>query len=252
MAVEARWPPLRWTSDRPVSGFRYAPELAAMTRVTGALAQVLACLPHRDARPAGGGADVGDRREQVVLPEVVGLPPGDLIEQRYCPAGAGRQGRLPAGRGQRRGASPSSRRRRAVAVSSGAGRFLAGMSRRYGRTARRRGRADGCPRVTDCMTSLNRHSAWRSRRQRDLAGLRHTGRSVLIVHLGLRGRAWHITGRYARECRGTGQGARRGVPRRVRSAWAVIWVTRFAAGSTALMRSVPSPAQIKAMSGSPA
>ncbi|HEY6315389.1 MAG TPA: hypothetical protein VIY52_31920 [Streptosporangiaceae bacterium] len=26
------------------------------------------------------GADVGDRREQGVLPEVVGLPPGDLIE----------------------------------------------------------------------------------------------------------------------------------------------------------------------------
>jgi hypothetical protein len=32
------------------------------------------------ATPAGG-ADVGDRREQGVLPEVVGLLPGDLIKQ---------------------------------------------------------------------------------------------------------------------------------------------------------------------------
>ena len=35
-------------------------------------------------------------------------------------------------------ASPSSRTRRAVTVSSGAGRFLAGISRRYGSTADRR------------------------------------------------------------------------------------------------------------------
>jgi hypothetical protein len=49
--------------------------------VARALGQVLACLAHRDARPAGGGADAGDRREQGVLPEVVGLPSGDLIKQ---------------------------------------------------------------------------------------------------------------------------------------------------------------------------
>jgi hypothetical protein len=49
--------------------------------------QVLSCLAHRDARPAGGGADAGDRREQRVLPQVVGLPPGDLIQQvRFGPA----------------------------------------------------------------------------------------------------------------------------------------------------------------------
>jgi hypothetical protein len=52
-----------------------------------ALGQVLACLAHRHACPAGGGADVGYRREQGVLPEVVGLPPGDLIKQiRIGPA----------------------------------------------------------------------------------------------------------------------------------------------------------------------
>jgi hypothetical protein len=46
------------------------------------------------ARPAGGGADVGDRREQGVLPEVVGLPPGDLIQQvRFGPALEGCRGR---------------------------------------------------------------------------------------------------------------------------------------------------------------
>src|ERR1700722_14311348 len=55
--------------------------------IARALAQVLACLAHRGARPAGGGADVGDRRVQGVLPEVVGLAPGDLIEQvRFGPA----------------------------------------------------------------------------------------------------------------------------------------------------------------------
>jgi hypothetical protein len=38
-------------------------------------------------RPAGGGADVGDRCVEGVLPEVVGLPPGRLIEQvRHGPA----------------------------------------------------------------------------------------------------------------------------------------------------------------------
>jgi hypothetical protein len=46
-----------------------------------ALVQVLACLAHRDTRPAGRGADVGDRRAHGVLPEVVGLPGGDLVKQ---------------------------------------------------------------------------------------------------------------------------------------------------------------------------
>ena len=42
---------------------------------------------HGDACSVGGGADVGDRCEQGVLPEVVGLPPGDLVEQvRFSPA----------------------------------------------------------------------------------------------------------------------------------------------------------------------
>jgi len=61
--------------------------------VARALGQVLACLAHRHARPAGGGADVGNRREQGVLPEGVGLPPGDLIKQvRLGPAMDGRCG----------------------------------------------------------------------------------------------------------------------------------------------------------------
>ena len=170
--------------------------------VARALGQVLACLAHRDARPAGGGADVGDRREQGVLPEVVGLPPGDLIEQvrfgpamegllrpalrtgawclarrarctragtarvvppgaagrpgwpctsparlrrgggtprrgRCYPAGAGAQARSLARRCQRRG-----RARRAGHAGRSrcprGGRFLAGISRRYGRTTDRR------------------------------------------------------------------------------------------------------------------
>src|ERR1700722_7831777 len=50
--------------------------------VVRALGQVLASLPDRCARPAGGGADAGDRRVQGVLTEVVGLPPGDLIKKR--------------------------------------------------------------------------------------------------------------------------------------------------------------------------
>ena len=61
-----------------------------MARAPG---QVLACLAHWDARPAGGGADVGDRREQGVLPEVVGLSPGDLIQQvRFGPSLEGCRG----------------------------------------------------------------------------------------------------------------------------------------------------------------
>ena len=160
----------------------------------GALSQVLACLAHRHARPAGGGADVGDRREQRVLPEVVSLPPGNLIKQvRFGPAMEGCRGqhgvlelgfcrprkahsgknrsRSPSkgsgsarlaphqssasaatrrntspGKVLSRGcsgassltsskmsasrASPASRIWRAVTVSSGSGRFLAGISRR--------------------------------------------------------------------------------------------------------------------------
>ena len=62
-------------------------------RMARALAQLLACLAHWDARPAGGGADAGDHREQGVLPEVVGLPPGDLIEHvRLGPAMEGCRG----------------------------------------------------------------------------------------------------------------------------------------------------------------
>ena len=60
---------------------------ALWRRVSRALVQVLACLACRDARPAGSGADVGDRRVHGVLPEVVGLPRGDLIKQvRFGPA----------------------------------------------------------------------------------------------------------------------------------------------------------------------
>jgi hypothetical protein len=43
----------------------------------------MACLTYRDTRPAGGGADAGDRGVRGVLPEVVGLPPGDLIQQTW-------------------------------------------------------------------------------------------------------------------------------------------------------------------------
>src|SRR3984885_16246121 len=62
-------------------------------RLARVVHQILACLAHRDARPAGGGADVGDRRVYGVLPEVVGLPRGDLIQQvRLSPAMDGRRG----------------------------------------------------------------------------------------------------------------------------------------------------------------
>ena len=40
-----------------------------------------AYLRHRYARPVSGGTDIGDRCEQGVLPEVVGLPPCDLLQQ---------------------------------------------------------------------------------------------------------------------------------------------------------------------------
>src|SRR6516225_5675238 len=63
------------------------PNCSLWRRVAGTLGQVLACLAYRHAHPAGGGADVGDGREQGVLPEVVGLPPADLIKQvRVGPA----------------------------------------------------------------------------------------------------------------------------------------------------------------------
>ena len=67
--------------------FPFVPKWSLWRRgVAGAVGQVLACLAYRHARPAGGGADVGDGREQGVLPEVVGLPAGDLIEQvRFGP-----------------------------------------------------------------------------------------------------------------------------------------------------------------------
>jgi hypothetical protein len=63
---------------------RYGAGWPGLARAVG---QVLACLADRHARPAGGGADAGGRREQGVLPEVVGLPPGHLIKQvRFGPA----------------------------------------------------------------------------------------------------------------------------------------------------------------------
>jgi hypothetical protein len=46
-----------------------------------ALGQVVACLACGDACLAGGGADVGDRGVEGVLPEVIARPPGDLIER---------------------------------------------------------------------------------------------------------------------------------------------------------------------------
>ena len=74
-------------SRRPVIAPAAVPDGSLWCRVAGALSQVLACLADRHARPAGGGADVGDGSEQGVLLEVVALPPGDLIEQvRVGPA----------------------------------------------------------------------------------------------------------------------------------------------------------------------
>ena len=61
--------------------------------VARALSQVLARLGHRHARPGGGSSDVGNRCEQGVLPEVVGLPPGALLHQvRFGPAAEGCRG----------------------------------------------------------------------------------------------------------------------------------------------------------------
>jgi hypothetical protein len=61
--------------------FRCVPNWSLRRWAARVPGQLLACLANRDARPAGGRADVGDRREHGVLPEVVGLPPGDLIKQ---------------------------------------------------------------------------------------------------------------------------------------------------------------------------
>lgn len=58
----------------------YAPSRRYSERAARALVQVLTCLAHWDARPTGGGADVGDRRVHGVLSEVVGLPGCDLIK----------------------------------------------------------------------------------------------------------------------------------------------------------------------------
>lgn len=64
-----------WLSSWPASARnRYS-------RLAGALAEVLTRLTDRDARPAGTCSDIGDRRLRGVLPEVVGLPPGDLVKQ---------------------------------------------------------------------------------------------------------------------------------------------------------------------------
>src|SRR5580692_6233275 len=75
----AEWGDLVSRVSRPRTTLGRAESL--WRRVVRALAQVLACLAHRDTRPAGGSADVGDRRVRGVLPEIVGLPRGDLIEQ---------------------------------------------------------------------------------------------------------------------------------------------------------------------------
>lgn len=69
----ARYPVIPYAGNpvHPRSGA--VPESALWRRVPRALAQVLACLAHRDACPAGGGANVGNRGVQGVLPEVVRL-----------------------------------------------------------------------------------------------------------------------------------------------------------------------------------
>jgi hypothetical protein len=80
----------RLTVRRPL---RLRPELVVM-RLGGGDVRLGPGMPGAPARrPAGGRADVGDRREQGVLPEVVGLPPGDLIKQvRFGPAVDGCRG----------------------------------------------------------------------------------------------------------------------------------------------------------------
>ena len=59
--------------------------------LAGPFGEFLAGLRHRQVGAAGGGADVQDRGEERVLPEVVGLPPSDLLKQVRL--GAAVQGR---------------------------------------------------------------------------------------------------------------------------------------------------------------
>jgi hypothetical protein len=56
-------PPLCSTAAPPDDRFGCVPSWSLWRRVARALAQIMACLAHWDARPAGGGADVGDCRE---------------------------------------------------------------------------------------------------------------------------------------------------------------------------------------------
>src|SRR6516162_437563 len=78
---------------RPMTAPTSVPNGSLWCYAARALGQVLACLAYRHARPASGGPDVGDGREQGVLPEVVALPPGDLIQQvRVGPAMKGCRG----------------------------------------------------------------------------------------------------------------------------------------------------------------
>jgi hypothetical protein len=80
--------------------------------VAGLWFEILACLADWDARPAGGGADAGDRRVNGVLPQVAGLPAGDFLQQaRFGPAVDGCRGQhcvpelgvLPSAEGTRAG-----------------------------------------------------------------------------------------------------------------------------------------------------
>jgi hypothetical protein len=61
-------------STQQATPFLKRTDSALWRRLARAFVQFLACLVHRDARPACGGANVGDRRVHGVLPEVVGLP----------------------------------------------------------------------------------------------------------------------------------------------------------------------------------
>src|SRR5262245_51714082 len=60
---------------------RGTPYWVLWRRVARALGQVLACLAYGQPSPAGGSAGIGDRGVEGVLPKVIGLPPGDLIQQ---------------------------------------------------------------------------------------------------------------------------------------------------------------------------
>src|SRR5258707_9290001 len=60
--------------------------------VARVLGQQLACLAHGCTGPVGGSTDVRDRCEQGILPEVVGLPPGDLVQEIGLGAAAQRGG----------------------------------------------------------------------------------------------------------------------------------------------------------------